>query len=830
MKKKTRYIITTTIIIISLIIGLALGAITWIIQDTPDISNYKGSNETSFMYNDEGEVITKLFTENRIYVPINRIPDDLKNAIIAIEDTNFYVHHGIDLWGISRAIITNLMRGRFAQGGSTITQQLARNALLSLKKTFYRKIQEAYLALQFERLYTKREILEMYLNEILLGHSAYGVEAAAQQYFDKHVWELDLGESALIAGLPQAPNRYSPINNIEQAKRRRNIVLNRMEKLGYITSEEAEKAKEQEIELNTSNPNGTNTAPYFVSHVREELKRILINLFGEDGPQMIYNGGLKVHTTLDVDIQQKAEDSVEEALIQEPEGKYYTEENFIPRVKKSGEKGELQPQVSLVTIDPKTGAIKSMIGGRGNDKYNRATQAERQPGSAFKPFVYTTALKQGYSAGSIINDMPVVLEDGSNNSYIPRNFQHNYRGFVTFREALKESINIAAVKVLRDVGINEVINTAETMGISTLQEEDGRETHFSLALGGLTSGVTPLEMAASYSVLANEGIKIKPYTIKKVMDKRGNVIYEANPQKQVVLPKDTSYLITDMLQTVVKEGTGKNANIDRPVAGKTGTTNNHTNAWFVGYTPDLVTSVWIGEDGSSSMHYDQKDENGDYLYPEPGSNGYRVISSGEAATLWGNYMEKVTADIPTTDFNKPKNIVTEEIDPVTGLLPNEYTPETKKEIFREDNTPQKKDSLHGPVESIDICTESDALATSSCPEETVENYDFIKDSGIRINNGKTKRISFNGEIPDKFENSNIDSLSGTYIIRSGQPVQEINSETGLPAVTTEKTVKYENKPTRYCPTHGSGEKESDEDNNNNKGILDQIKDYFDTDD
>ncbi|MFW6007436.1 MAG: penicillin-binding protein 1A, partial [Halanaerobiales bacterium] len=742
MKKKTRNIITIIIIIFSLGFGLVLGGITWIIQETPDISDYKGSNETSFVYSDEEELITKLFTENRIYVPIEEMPEDLTNAIIAIEDTNFYVHHGIDLWGIARAVVTNLMRGRLAQGGSTITQQLARNALLSLQKTFYRKIQEAYLALQFERLYTKNEILEMYLNEILLGHSAYGVEAAAQQYFDKSVSELNLSESALIAGLPQSPNRYSPINNPERAKNRRNTVLNRMETLGYISEEEAEEAKNKEIELNTSDPDKTEVAPYFMSHVRNELREILIDLFGDEGPQMIYNGGLKVYTTLDIEMQENAEESVEEAIIEEPDGEHHVNENFIPTIEKSDTRGELQPQLSLVTIDPESGGIKSMIGGRGTDEFNRATQSKRQPGSAFKPFVYTTALNQDYSPASVINDMPVIIENDSNNSYIPRNFDHKYRGFVTFREALKESINIGAVKLLQEIGTGDVVETAESMGITTFEPEDYRETQYSLALGGMTAGVTPLEMASSYGVLANEGIKVNSFAIKKIKDKRGNVIYEANPQKQVVLPEESSYLMTDMLKSVVEDGTGINASLDRPVAGKTGTTNDNTNAWFVGYTPDLVTSVWVGEDNSKSMHYDQKDENGNYLYPEYGNEGYRVISSSEAATLWKNYMERITADQPVENFDEPDNITEEEIDPVTGLLPNDHTPQVITEKFREENVPDKTETLHGPVETVEICNESESLATNSCPSEVIEEYDFVEDSGIRINNEETKNINF----------------------------------------------------------------------------------------
>src|SRR6056297_2662966 len=294
MKKKTKAIfLITFLIIFALGTGAMLGAVTWIIQDTPDITNYKGSSEATMIYDANGELLTKLFKENRVYVPLERIPENLKNAIVAIEDTKFYVHHGIDFWGIGRAMLNNIMKGDLLdQGASTITQQLARNAFLSLEKTYFRKIQEAYLAIQFERMYTKSEILEMYLNEIFLGHSAYGVETASQQYFGKHVWELDLAESALIAGLPQSPNNYSPLNNPERAIRRRNVVLDRMHELGYITAQKAEEAKNAELDLNNGSESSQQLAHYFILYVRDQL-------LDQFGASMVYSGGLKVYTTLD---------------------------------------------------------------------------------------------------------------------------------------------------------------------------------------------------------------------------------------------------------------------------------------------------------------------------------------------------------------------------------------------------------------------------------------------------------------------------------------------------------------------------------------------------
>ena len=328
MKNKKQYLIIIILLIIALGFGITLGAITWIIKDTPDITNYQGSKETSLVYSAEGELLTKLFIENRIHVSLNRIPEDLKKAIVAIEDTKFYAHHGIDFWGIPRALITNLKKGRIAQGFSTITMQLAENALFKKQqRTFYRKIQEIYLALQFEHLYTKPQILEMYLNEIFLGHSAYGVQSAAKFYFGKDVWELNLSECALIAGLPKAPNGYSPFHNYEAAIRRRNIVLNRMKEINYITEKEYKNAKNQKLQLRERKPDDKKTAPYFMTYVRKQLKQKLKELFGNKGPQMIYSGGLKVYTTLDLEMQNKAEASIDKAVVPKPDGKYYYNKN-----------------------------------------------------------------------------------------------------------------------------------------------------------------------------------------------------------------------------------------------------------------------------------------------------------------------------------------------------------------------------------------------------------------------------------------------------------------------------------------------------------------------
>ncbi|CCU79414.1 Multimodular transpeptidase-transglycosylase [Halanaerobium saccharolyticum subsp. saccharolyticum DSM 6643] len=770
MKKKTKAIfLITFLIIFALGTGAMLGAVTWIIQDTPDITDYKGSSEATMIYDADGELLTKLFKENRVYVPLERMPEDLKNAIIAIEDTKFYVHHGIDLWGIGRAMINNILKGDLTdQGASTITQQLARNAFLTLDKNYLRKIQEAYLAIQFERMYTKSEILEMYLNEIFLGHSAYGVETASLQYFGKSVEDLTLAESALIAGLPQSPNNYSPLRNPELAIKRRNIVLDRMYELDYITEAERNQAKNAELNLDTVEEDEMeNTAHYFTLYVRDQL----IDRFGAS---LVYNGGLKVHTTLNPDMQKLAEQTINNKI----------ENGFIPSFQSSGSQN-LQPQLSLVSLDVNSGAIRAMVGGRGTDQFNRAYQAVRQPGSAFKPFVYSTALIEGdYTTGSIINDLPMLASEsnkGDELSIWPRNYGDRYRGLINLNTALTNSVNVAAVKLIQDIGVKSVIDFTERLGISTFTNSDGHDDHYSLALGGLNRGVTPIEMASAYSVFANKGIYTEPHAIRKVYDKHQNLIYEAQPKSKMVMTQADSYLITSMLKSVVDNGTGRRAQMDRDVGGKTGTTNDYTDAWFVGFTSQIATSVWIGEDTARSMEYDVK-----------------TVGSGEAAQIWGDYMRAAVKDMPVINFQMPDNIIEVDVDPYTGLLSNQSSPRIDVLPYKEGTEPTETESLHGPVETVRVDRESGLLATNNCPADQIEERHYIQGSGIRI-----------GPAQKSFRevNSNKDSedlVKGTYTIATGGPVQQIDQEYGIPKLQRNGEPRFETKPTRNCNIHGSG--------------------------
>jgi len=765
-RKKTskKYIFAIILILFLFITGLFLGGLTWIIQDTPDISDYRGGSLSTMIYSNEGELINSLYQENRVYVKLDQIPESLQNAFIAIEDNNFYEHHGIDLIGIGRALITNIIEGRRAQGGSTITQQLARSALLSMEKTYYRKLQEAYLALQFERLYTKDEILEMYLNEIFLGHSAYGVEAASQQYFGKSVSELDIGESALIAGLTRAPNYYSPYNNMDEAIRRRGIVLNRMHQLDYLNENQHNTARQSEIKLNSEGRTIDESAPYFVRYVRDQLIRMF-------GAKTVYGGGLEVFTTINLEQQKKAEESIQEAL----------DEGIIPSIDRETEIANIQPQFSTISIEPESGEIRTMIGGRGDGEFNRATQAARQPGSAFKPFVYTEAILQGKSPASLVEDIPRPSTSNSSSYEIwPVNFNHQYHGLVSLRQALSSSLNVAAVNLIEEVGVESTINTAKEMGISTFSSSDYYEDHLSLALGGLTRGVTPLELTSAYGIFANNGVWVQPHAIKEVRDRDGNVLYKANPDKRVVLDEEANYLILSLLQSVIQEGTGWRADLDREVGGKTGTTNSYTDAWFVGFIPELVTGVWIGEDSPRSMNY----------------SNYGRIGSGNAVQIWRKFMDKAVEDIPATNFSRPENIVSLEIDPITALLPKGNNPRAATEIFRETNTPAQTSRYSGEVATVRIDRNTGELATENCPDDQIVSRQYLTESRILLGPGDISFQQSSSPGGDK------QAISGRYQPREGMPLIKIDSETGIPERDSNGDLVFRTVPDQYCSEHG----------------------------
>lgn len=604
---------------------------------------------TSYVYDIHGRQIASLYRENRIPVTLSSMPQQLRDAIVAIEDSRFYEHRGFDIRALTRAAVADVRRmlgqAGYLQGGSTITQQLAKVSFLSHERTLSRKLQELLWAIQIERKYSKSEILETYLNEIYLGPGVYGVEAASRYYFGKSVQQLSLPEAALIAGLAQNAGLHSPFRDEEAARRRRNTVLMRMEELGYITAADAEAARTAPISLAESQP-VRNLAPDFITYVVGQL----LELDGID-VNTIYAGGIQVYTTLDLDMQRAAQEAVDTA--------FADENGLLARVTKTDANGLHQPQTALIALDPRKGHIKAMIGGRDNDQFNRAVQARRQPGSTIKPFIYTTAIDSGLTTSTIRVDEPFEWEDPfTGDIWKPQNYTRRFSGPMTLRHALEDSINIIAVRLLdEDVTPRQVIDYGRRMGINTFRT-DGRvnDVNLALALGGITDGVRPIEIAQAFGVLANQGVRADTMAILRVVGPDGNVLYDFDTNAQVVLSDVTSYIMTDMLRGVIERGTGRRANIGRPAAGKTGTTQDFVDAWFVGYTPDLVAAVWLGND-----------------MPAPMIVGNVNVGSGEAATIWGNFMRAAHAGLPPRDFAKPTDGLVEGvlIDVQNGLLADE---------------------------------------------------------------------------------------------------------------------------------------------------------------
>ena len=554
---------------------------------------------SSQFFDAKGNLITTVDSEeDRIPVTIDKVPKNLQHAFLAAEDIRFYEHGGIDFRGIGRAIYTYIRWGE-VQGGSTITQQLAKNYFLTQEQTLSRKLHEAFIALQIEQKYTKNEILEMYMNQIYFGQGAYGVETAANTYFGKHVEDLDLAQSAMIAGIPKSPNYYSPLSNPKAAKARQKTVLEQMTKYGFITKEEADKAYAEPLTYKSLNES-PGSKKYFIDYCIQ----LLVDKFG---PDAVYKQGLKVYTTLDPDMQKAAE----KAAALTPT--YYTDSNKLK-----------QPQSAIVAVDPKTGYIKAMIGGRGTDQFNRVVMAERQPGSSMKPFVYLNALEQGATPGDTVQDSPIPGE------WNPQNYDRSFHGTVSYRTALTYSYNVPAIKVAMKYGTEKTIKLAKRLGITTLVEDDDNPA---MAVGGLTHGVTPLEMAGAYAGIANMGKFNKPTPIIKILDRNGKVLYEHKTNPTQAVKPESAYMMISMMEDVMTRGTGRGAAISRPCAGKSGTTDNYHDAWFVGFTPNLACAVWIGDDNNESLG--------------------GMTGGGQPATLWRSFMSGALDGIPAEDFEKP---------------------------------------------------------------------------------------------------------------------------------------------------------------------------------
>lgn len=567
----------------------------------------------SQFYDNENTVIyTTASAEHRLPVKLDKIPKHVQAAFVSIEDNRFYEHSGIDYRGTFRALVSNIM-GQEVQGGSTITQQLAKNAFLTQERTLSRKVKEAFLARQLENKYTKDEILNMYLNQIYFGEGAYGVESASLKYFGKHVQDISLAEAAALAAIPKSPNYYDPMENPKANKERRDIVLDQMVKYGHITQADAQKAKAEDVKIRKEESSGKtkDLRSYFFDYISQQI----IDKYGADA---LYKGGLKIYTTLDSSLQSKAESSI----------------RYLPDIWTNDPDHLTQPQVGLVAIDPTNGYIKAMVGGRGQDKFNRAVLAQRQPGSAFKPFVYLTAMDNGMNAATMVDDKPLQI-----GGWAPQNSSGSFHGTVTLRTALSRSYNIPAIRVALKVGTTKVMNMAKACGITTLVE-DGPYTdnNPAMALGGLTKGVSPLEMAAGYGTIANNGVYNQPVSIIKIVDRNGKVIFEHKHSPKQVVSAKAAYQTTDMLKDVLISGTAGGSGIGRPAAGKTGTTDDSKDAWFVGYTPNLSCAVWVGDDRNRSM----------------GS----MYGSGAPLSIWHDFMLKAVQEIPYADFTRPAGAVT----------------------------------------------------------------------------------------------------------------------------------------------------------------------------
>jgi len=606
-----------------LLAGLMAGGFYGLVYDLPEINHLKQFKPSSVtrVYSVDNQIITQFYLEKRFPVDINAIPQYLINALVVTEDRNFYTHAGVNLKAIARAVIHDIRARRFKQGASTLTQQLAKTLFLSSEKSIVRKIREALLAVQIERRYTKEEILELYLNQIYLGSGAYGVEAAARTYFGTSVAGLTLGQAALIAGLPKAPSVYSPLNNPDLARRRRAIVLKQMLDTKLITPGEYEAAGSEPVsvpmEIQTDTP-----APFFTAYLKKQLEGLTDSKYAD---------GLSIYTTLDLKRQKTAEQSVA---------------HHLERLEKRMIKNKIQaplPEAALIALDVHTGAIRAMVGGRNfkENKFNRAVQALRQPGSAFKPLVYAVALEQGYQQIDTLQDAPLSYTLPGGKIWEVKNFSRSFKGEITLRRALALSKNTPVVRLAQDLGPEKIIAFARKAGITT-----PLPPYLSLALG--TAEVSLLELTTAYIPFANRGILTHPFAVEKILDQDGQVIYRHKVQKEPVTDRVTAAIMSDMLRAVVYEGTGiKASHIKKDIAGKTGTTDKYKDALFIGFSPDTACGVWVGNDHASSL--------GPY---ETGAKA--------ALPIWIDYMESFLADRSYQYFDIPDGTKMVYIHPDSG--------------------------------------------------------------------------------------------------------------------------------------------------------------------
>ena len=642
-------IIVFVVLLTGVATGVIGGAFFAFTRDLPQIRTLEAFRPQAItrIYSADKQLLAELYSEKRDPVPLDSIPAYLKAALIATEDRKFYSHSGLDLKGIARALIKDILAGEFVEGASTITQQLAKTLFLTSRKTMVRKIKEAILAFQLERRYTKDEILELYLNQVYFGSGAYGVKSAAKIFFNKSVRDLSLAECALIAGMPKSPSRFSPLINEGLALKRRNIVLSQMRATGIINAKDYNHALAEKIRIGNKSKNLART-PYFVEYIKKQLEDLL-------GASKLYKGGLSIHTTLDFKLQSAAQKAVADGLL---------------ALETRMEKQNIQPaapQAALVALDVMSGAILAMVGGRNFDEspFNRATAARRQPGSAFKPIVYAYAVEQGFTQNKLLLDAPLAFKGtGGKDDWRPQNFSKAFLGEITLRKALAISQNIPAVRLIETLGPNSVVRFAHHLGI-----ESNLAPYLSLALG--TSEVTLINLTTVYAIFPRGGMWIEPFGIMEVSDHRNRIIWRARPQKKLVMSREGAAIVTNMLEGVVREGTGSKARIlPGPVAGKTGTTNNYQDALFVGFSPAIAAGVWVGLDPGGTL-------------------GDRETGAKAALPIWIQFMKNTPATGSPPYFDLPDNVIKVRMNPQTGMLAADGSMNSVEALFIKGTEPKK---------------------------------------------------------------------------------------------------------------------------------------------
>jgi penicillin-binding protein 1A len=634
------------LLLTAVLVGGTAGFLIFSVWDLPQVQALEEYRPriTSRVYSENNKLLAEFFLENRMPVSLDEVPPMLVNALIATEDARFYRHSGLDYRGIARALLRNFRAGKVLEGGSTLTQQLAKVLFLTPERSYTRKLKEMALALRIEQRYTKREILSMYLNQMYFGSGAYGVESAAHIYFGKSVKDLNIAECALLAGLPRSPKYYSPFKSPVSALARRSYVLNRMVSAGVITRLAAEEAKKTPLPLQTMGKTG-GQAPYFVEYVRQKVEERF-------GSSILYSGGLNIYTSLNDDLQTYAEEAISSGL-----------QNIESHRKTLG---HTPLQAAMIVLDPATGHIRAMVGGRDFSKsqFNRALQALRQPGSAFKPIIYAAALEQGYSPSELLDDSPLTIKIDRKRTWSPENFTHTYQGPVTLRKALVQSLNVPTIRLLEKIGIDHTIQYARKLGIRSPLSH-----YLPLALG--SSSLTLAELTSAYAVFANHGIKLGPISILSITDSTGQVLFMNDALPEQVMKPEAAYLTTYLLEGVILQGTGwKARDLGRPAAGKTGTTNDYRDAWFIGYTPNLVAGVWVGYDDQQSI-------------------GPKETGARAALPIWLDFMKKATAERTAEDFSVPDDVVFRQTDPRTGLLSTDKCSQSIREAYLPGTEPSR---------------------------------------------------------------------------------------------------------------------------------------------